>query len=91
MSFTNRNICKSHSIALNGTQQPLSGGGCSEVIVIGTASTTVRDIYGGNLVVPQDTVFTFRGVTDSTQLSAAGSGTLYYRTQYFGSITPIAS
>jgi len=33
-----------------------------------------------------DDTFTFRGVTDSNQVSAktiAGSGPLYYRTQYF--------
>ena len=33
-----------------------------------------------------DCTFTFRGVTDSNQVSAktiAGSGSIYYRTQYF--------
>jgi len=33
--------------------------------------------------VPADTQFTFRGLTNSNQLSAKGAGNLFYRTQYF--------
>tara|TARA_R100000234_G_C4930994_1_gene148483 strand:+ start:31 stop:372 length:342 start_codon:yes stop_codon:yes gene_type:complete len=42
--------------------------------------------------VPANTHFTFRGITNAADLSAkSGSGNVdvYYRTQYYGSLTPV--
>jgi hypothetical protein len=91
MPFTNRNVCKTFTIPTltSPAKIQLADQECSEVIV--TVSS------GGNAVIydPQSAVgftlpagfagqeFTFRGLTNANQLSATGSGTLYYRTQFF--------
>jgi hypothetical protein len=97
MSFINRNICKSFQSTLNNsTYVKLSSQECSEAIVIfysNTASDWVDVIDPNNPTVPfrilANKDFVFRGLNDSSQLSAKGSGahTLYYRTQFFGSMT----
>jgi hypothetical protein len=97
MSFINRNICKSFQSTLNNsTYVKLSSQECSEAIVIfysNTASDWVDIIDPNNPTVPfrilANKDFVFRGLNDSSQLSAKGSGahTLYYRTQFFGSMT----
>lgn len=81
----NRNVCKSFSLGVNGSYQKLADQECSEVIVIPSAATTFADYRnpGVEFVVPPNTVFTFRGLTNATELSAKGSGTLSYRTQFF--------
>ena len=97
MSFINRNICKSLSSALNSsTYVKLSSQECSEVIIVFYSSTNTDwvDVLDSNSVIPfrilANREFTFRGVSDSSQLSAkcnTGTPTLYYRTQFFGSMT----
>jgi hypothetical protein len=85
MPFTNRNVCKTFNLALNGTPQQLANQECSQVTVCSTGGVTVFDRSNPavGFSVPLSTVFTFMGVSNSSELSASGSGTLSYRTQYF--------
>lgn len=91
MSFTNRNFCKSFTLTLNGNTQALATQECSEVIVSSSDAVTYYDYRnpGVGFLVPANTIFTFRGLTDSNQLSANGTSNkvVYYRTQYFTSLT----
>lgn len=84
----NRNVCKSFSLAVNGTYQKLANQECSEVIVLPSATTMFADFRNPSVdfVVPANTVFTFRGLTNAWDLSAKGSGTLSYRTQFFSNL-----
>ena len=78
----------------------------SEVIVVGPADgvyissrdSTIGDgdpAIGRSFFLPANEIMTFRGITNVTELSAlrgaSTSRNLHYRTQYFGSIIPIAS
>ena len=88
MAFTNRNFCKSFNLSLTTNLAGLVDQECSEVVVMSTVSTTYYDYKNPTVgfIVPANVEFTFRGFTNSNQLSAKGtttSGTLYYRTQYY--------
>jgi len=100
MAFINKNYCKSFQTTLNSsTYTKLSLQECSEVIIYlasSTASDYVDIIDPNNPTVPFRVLankdITFRGLNDSSQLSAkANTGTpiVYYRTQYFGSMTDL--
>jgi hypothetical protein len=99
MGFINRNTCKSFSSVLNNSSYTkLSAQECSEAILVfynTTATEWVDVVDPNNPTVPfrilANREFTFRGLTDSSQLSAKGSGahTLYYRTQFYGSMTDL--
>lgn len=99
MGFINRNYCKTLSSSINNsTYTKLSAQECSETTVMLYSSTLtdyVDIIDINNPSIPfrilANKDFTFRGLTDSSQLSAKGSNslTLYYRTQYFGSMTDL--
>jgi|SaaInlV_100m_DNA_2_1039680.scaffolds.fasta_scaffold65255_2 hypothetical protein len=106
MAFTNRNQCRSGILHIESTWTELSGEECSEVIVVGPADgvyissrdSTIGDgdpAIGRSFFVPANEIMTFRGITNVTELSAlrgaSTSRNLHYRTQYFGSIIPIAS
>ena len=89
-NYFNINECRSFRQIIGASYEGLSAQQpCSEVIVIPSAAMTFRDRgYTGedeDFLVPADTEFTFRGLTNSNQLSAKGEGLLYYRTQYFSS------
>ena len=89
-SYFNINQCRSFNQPIESSFEALSSNQpCSEVIVIPAVNMTFRDRdYIGDdedFLVPADTQFTFRGLTNSNQLSAKGPGLLYYRTQYFSS------
>jgi hypothetical protein len=87
MPFTNRNFCKTFNLSLTTSTLGLTAQECSEVVVVSTVSTTYYDHMNPSVgfIVPANVEFTFRGLTNSNQLSAKGAttGTLYYRTQYF--------
>lgn len=100
MNFINRNICKSFQSTLNSsTFVELSSQECSEAILVfysNTATDWVDVVDPSNPTIPfrilANKDFTFRGLNDSSQLSAkANTGTpiLYYRTQFFGSMTDL--
>lgn len=85
----NRNICKSFFLNGNNTKTKLSNQECSEVIVRPQVDYTFFDHQNPSVgfLVKSGTEFTFRGLTNCNQLSASGNGDLYYRTQFYGSMT----
>jgi hypothetical protein len=87
----NRNICKSFFINGTNTKTKLADQECFEVIVRPQADYTFFDFRNPTVgfLVKSGTEFTFRGLTNSDQLSATGTGDLYYRTQFFGSVPGI--
>jgi hypothetical protein len=89
--FQNRNVCKSFLLSGNNTKAALQNQECSEVIVRPQVDYTFFDPQNPSVgfLVKSGTEFTFRGVINSNQLSATGNGELYYRTQYFGSMTDL--
>ena len=81
----NRNVCKTFNLSLGGTKA-LADQECSEVVVLPPVATAFADYRNPSVsfTVPANTVFTFRGLTNSNQLSStSGSGVLSYRTQFF--------
>jgi hypothetical protein len=88
MPFTNRNVCKSFKLTGNNTLVPLSSQECSEVIVRPQVDYTFFDHQNPSVgfLVKALSEFTFRGLTNSNQLSATGNGDLYYRTQMFSNL-----
>lgn len=80
----NRNFCKTFNLGA-GTKLCFADQECSEVIVVGASTVTVFDYKNPTVgfQVPQGQIFTFRGLTNSNQLSATSTGTVYYRTQFF--------
>lgn len=99
MAFINRNFCKSLSASLTTSYVKLASQECSEVIVFlydsNPSSVAYVDILDPNSTTPfrvfANRESTIRGLTDSGQLSAKSSNslTLFYRTQYFGSMTDL--
>lgn len=94
-TFTNLNDCRSGVIHITSETQwvALSGGSCSEVIVMGpTDGVWIFDTHG-EFFVPANTSMTFRGVTNATGLSArsatATDRDVYYRTQFYGSMVHV--
>lgn len=94
MAFiTNRNVCKTFNLTTSSIKE-LANQECSEVIVLartGTSNAAVNVYDRSNPTVPwpieAGKEFTFRGVTNSSQLSADKDCT--YRTQYYGSMTDL--
>jgi hypothetical protein len=96
MSYQNLNVCKSFNQTIDSTLKPLSAQICSEVIIVNRSGADIKVFDSNNFdssnafLLEADDSFVFRGLTNSNQLSAqslSGSGTIYYRTQYF-SINP---
>ena len=90
MAFTNRNVCKSFYIgSLNTlTKTALADQECSEVVIYPHNTGTLIYDYQNPTVgfsVPVHTEMTFRGITNSNQVSATGNadGAFNYRTQFF--------
>ena len=83
----NRNVCKTFNLTVTNSKQALADQECSEVIVLPPKDTNFYDYRNPNVgfLVPGDTVFTFRGLTNANELSASnsGGGVLSYRTQFF--------
>lgn len=88
MPFTNRNICKSFLLSGSNTKASLADQECSEVVVRPQVDYTFFDHQNPTVgfLVKAATEFTFRGLTNSKQLSATGNGELYYRTQMFSNL-----
>ena len=98
MAFTNINECKNKNITLSTSYQELANQECSEIIVLGPTDgvyiadgASVRDPLAANaFLVPAGDYVTFRGLTNSNELSALRGGSnsvMYYRTQFFGSLS----
>lgn len=89
--YVNKNVCNTQKITLaTGSYTALVGEKCSEVIVVSTDKFYVKVTSDTGTVeemlVPKDTFFTVRGITNASQVTAQGNSTsvLYARTQYFG-------
>jgi|LauGreDrversion4_2_1035121.scaffolds.fasta_scaffold379213_2 hypothetical protein len=93
MAHINRNYCKTFNVALNkDTVTKLADQECTEVMFSSTSDDI--KIYDKNnptayFVVPKNTVATIKGVTNSMDLSAmtaTGSHTIGYRTQFYSGL-----
>ena len=84
----NRNVCKTFKITTSGSLQAFATQECSEVIVKPRGTVLIYDhqnpSVGFQLLSGEE--FTFRGLINSNQLSATGSGDIYYRTQFFSNL-----
>lgn len=92
VTYYNLNTCKSFSVALDTNLKALPFQVCSEVIVKNTTGQGIAVYDQNNFAASNafrlsaDQEFTFRGLTNSSQVSAqttAGAGQLSIRTQYF--------
>lgn len=98
MAFTNQNVCQTQKLTLaTGSYAALAANECSEVILVSTDLFYVKSSNdtGGTTVemlVPANTFFTVRGITNTNQVSVKGNSTsvCYARAQYYTSLTPIA-
>lgn len=91
-TFYNINDCRSFNQTVNTTLSALQLCTCSEVIIINHTGQQVY-IYDSNnfndtnrLLLDNNQQIVIRGITNSSQVSAktaSGSGTLYYRTQFY--------
>lgn len=88
MSFINRNVCRTFKITASGSLQAFADQECSEVIVKPRALTYIYDCnnFTNGFQLSANEEFTFRGVTNSNQVSALGGGDVYYRTQFFSNM-----
>lgn len=92
--YFNRNQCRSFKLTISGPT-PLTDQVCSEVIIVNRTGSdiTINDsgyigaAYGFLLANLESA--TFRGITNSNQVSATGTGDIYYRTQFYSN-TPSA-
>ncbi len=91
-TYINRNVCRSFTVGLTTGLSALANQICSEVTILNNTGQSVLFYDGGfdtvsNGFLVEDTqTFTFRGLTNAMQLSAAtlsGAGNLSYRTQYY--------
>ena len=88
MEYVNLNKCRSYKIAIDGLTK-LVDQSCSEVIVVNRtgADITIKDSdysdAANAFVLGDKESFTFRGITNSDQLSATGTGDVYIRTQFY--------
>jgi len=91
-TYYNINQCKSFRVALTTALSSFPSQVCSEVIVKNTSGQDIL-IYDQNFfddtnsfALSADNEFTFRGVTNSDQISAkttGGAGSISIRTQFF--------
>jgi hypothetical protein len=88
-TFYNINVCRSFSTTLAGSLVALANQPCSEVVIINNTATTLSAYDDGYssaanaLIIPVNGIVEIRGITNSSQVSANGTGRFSYRTQYF--------
>lgn len=90
-TYINLNKCRSFNVTLPGgaAKTPLVDQVCSEVIIINRTPGDVTlydsgyDAAENGLLLKTEESMTLRGITNTNQVSAVGSGSLYYRTQYY--------
>ena len=81
----NKNICKNGSIV---TASVVAGAlpdhRCGEVSVWSTYGDVSAHDGNATVIIPQDTIMSFKGLTNSNQISAtAVTGRVFFRTQYY--------
>lgn len=89
-TYYNINQCKSFTLTFPASgfkrfaDQP-----CSEVVILNSSGASLSavdsNLFGSvnALIIPNGTTFTISGITNSNQVSAYGTGTFSYRTQFF--------
>lgn len=91
-TYYNVNQCKTYAVALTTNLVAFPNQVCSEVIVVNTTGQGILIFDQDNssnsnaFALSADQQFTFRGITNSNQVSAkttAGAGTVTIRTQFF--------
>lgn len=88
-TFYNINVCRSYSLTLAGSLVAFESQPCSEVVIINTTGASLSAFDDGYsspanaLIIPQNGIVEIRGITNASQVSAFGTGTFSYRTQYF--------
>ena len=94
-NFTNRNVCRSFKQNATSTWTALTAQECSEITILNRTGADDLIICTANhephapaetnqeWLMSNDEAMTFRGLTNSNQVSAKGSGIIYYRTQYW--------
>ena len=88
-TYVNQNHCRSFQTTLSGALTALVDEVCSEVVLMNKsgAQVTIYDsgfsdsVYG--LVLADGESFILRGITNTMQVSANGTGFFQYRTQWF--------
>ena len=91
--YVNLNKCRSFNQAISASLLPLTDQICSEVVIVNRTTQPIivfdsgyTDAQNGFLLGAQESS-TFRGITNSDQVSAiataGGTGTIYYRTQFY--------
>ncbi|MBC8416717.1 hypothetical protein H8E06_00115 [bacterium] len=91
-TYVNPNVCRSFNVTATTTLAALTGQVCSEVLIYNKTGQDLKIFDGGYsdgsnafLIADGDSV-TIRGITNANAVSAqtaSGSGTIYYRTQYY--------
>mgnify|MGYP003630262067 CR=1 FL=1 len=91
--YVNLNKCRSFNQAIAASLLPLEDQICSEVIIVNKTTEPILVFDGGysnaqnGFLLESLESATFRGITNTNQVSAistaAGTGDIYYRTQYF--------
>ena len=91
-TFVNPNKCRSFNVTATTVAAALTGQVCSEVLILNKSGQNLK-IYDiahmqddNCLLIGDSESITIRGVTNSDQIkveTASGSGTIYYRTQYY--------
>lgn len=95
-AFTyNSNVCRSFKQTLTTSLVALSTQPCSEVIIVNRTGQNVlvydneNSSANNEFLLADSESFTFRGITNTSTVSAktaSGTGTIYYRTQYFSNL-----
>ena len=90
--YINTNICRSYKVTIATSLVKFTGMTCSEVLVYNKSGQDL-ELYDQNysdaanaFLIGDGESVTIRGLTNADQLSgklASGSGSVYYRTQYF--------
>lgn len=92
--YFNRNQCRSFKLNISGLTA-LADQACSEVVIVNRTGGSIT-IYdqgysdeANSFLLADLESATFRGITNTLQVSASGSGDIYYRTQFYSN-TPSA-
>ena len=90
--YKNLNVCRSFNTTMTTSLTELTGQTCSEVLIYNKTGQNLtifdqgyNDNSNGFLIADGESI-TIRGITNSNEVSAktaSGSGTIYYRTQFF--------
>lgn len=92
LTFVNRNLCASFNMPISTNFVALSSINCGEVYIFNNTGQNllVNDFDSSdatkNFLIANGSNFTFRGITNSNQVSAktsTGTGMIYCRAQYF--------